>query len=60
MLGKFAAVIGPLLMGVVGIISGNSRTGILSLVILFTAGGALLWRVDVEEGMRMARELEKD
>jgi UMF1 family MFS transporter len=60
MLGKFAAVIGPLLMGVVGIISGDSRTGILSLVILFTAGGALLWRVDVEEGMRMARELEKD
>ncbi|CAK8721862.1 Major facilitator superfamily (MFS) profile domain-containing protein [Candidatus Electronema halotolerans] len=60
MLGKFAAVIGPLLMGLVGIISGDSRTGILSLVILFIAGGALLWRVDVAEGMRMARELEKD
>ncbi len=60
MLGKFAAVIGPLLMGLVGVISGDSRTGILSLVILFIAGGALLWRVDVEEGMRMARELEKD
>ena len=60
MLGKFAAVIGPLLMGLVGIISGDPRTGILSLVILFIGGGALLWRVDVAEGMRMARELEKD
>ncbi len=59
MLGKFAAVIGPLLMGWVGVISGDSRLGILSLVILFLAGGALLLQVNVEEGMRMARELEK-
>jgi UMF1 family MFS transporter len=60
MLGKFAAVIGPLLMGWVGVISGDSRTGILSLIILFAAGGALLLRVDVEEGMRRARELEQN
>jgi UMF1 family MFS transporter len=59
MLGKFAAVIGPLLMGWVGVISGDSRFGILSLVILFVAGGALLMQVDVAEGTRMARELEK-
>jgi UMF1 family MFS transporter len=60
MLGKFAAVIGPLLMGWVGVISGDSRTGILSLIVLFITGGLLLSRVDVEEGMRMARELERD
>ena len=60
MLGKFAAVIGPLLMGLVGMVSGDSRTGILSLILLFVAGGALLMRVDVAEGTRMARELEKN
>jgi UMF1 family MFS transporter len=60
MLGKFAAVIGPLLMGWVGVISGDPRMGILSLILLFVAGGALLSRVDVEKGMRMARELEQD
>ncbi len=59
MLGKFAAVIGPLLMGWVGVISGDPRMGILSLVLLFVAGAVLLSRVDVNEGMRMARELEQ-
>jgi UMF1 family MFS transporter len=58
MLGKFAAVIGPIMMGWVGVATGNSRTGILSLIILFVAGGALLSRVNVEEGVRMAKELE--
>ena len=58
MLGKFAAVIGPILMGWVGVASGNSRVGILSLIVLFAAGAALLSRVDVDEGMRMAKELE--
>uniref|UniRef100_UPI0040563EAD MFS transporter n=1 Tax=Candidatus Electronema sp. TaxID=2698783 RepID=UPI0040563EAD len=60
MLGKFAAVIGPLLMGWVGMVSGDPRTGILSLIALFITGAALLFHVDVEQGMRMARELEQD
>ena len=46
MLGKFAAVLGPLLMGWIGIISGSPRIAILSLILLFVAGAALLWRVD--------------
>lgn len=58
MLGKFAAVIGPVMMGWVGVISGNSRLGILSLIILFVAGGVLLFRVNVDEGARMAKELQ--
>lgn len=58
MLGKFAAVIGPVLMGWVGVASGNSRAGILSLIVLFVAGALLLSRVDVQEGIRMAGELE--
>jgi UMF1 family MFS transporter len=45
MLGKFAAVIGPTLMGVVGLITGSPRVSILSLIILLVAGGYLLLRV---------------
>uniref|UniRef100_UPI004055D940 MFS transporter n=1 Tax=Candidatus Electronema sp. TaxID=2698783 RepID=UPI004055D940 len=58
MLGKFAAVVGPLMMGWIGVLSGSPRTGILSLILLFLAGGALLLQVNVEEGTRMAQELE--
>ncbi|MGN8199752.1 MFS transporter [Salinisphaera sp. RV14] len=46
MLGKFAAVIGPLLVGVVAAMSGSARLSILSVVVLFIAGGWLLTRVD--------------
>ena len=58
MLGKFAAVVGPVFMGWAGIVSGNSRIGVLSLIILFAAGAAILSRVNLEEGMRMAADLE--
>jgi UMF1 family MFS transporter len=59
MLGKFAAVIGPVMMGWVGTVYGSSRVGIASIVVLFVAGAVLLQRVDVAEGSRMARALEK-
>lgn len=55
MLGKFAAVIGPALMGTVTLVTGNARIGILSLLILFISGGWLLSRVDFEEGRRAAQ-----
>jgi UMF1 family MFS transporter len=42
MMGKFAAVLGPLLMAVTIKLSGNSRMAILSIVVLFVAGAALL------------------
>ena len=42
MMGKFAAVLGPLLMGTTALVTGNSRIAILSIVILFAAGAALL------------------
>jgi len=42
---KSAAILGPLLMGWVGLATGNSRSGILSLLLLFVAGGWLLTRV---------------
>jgi UMF1 family MFS transporter len=42
MLGKFAAIIGPALMGWVGLVTGNPRAGILSLLLLFGVGVVLL------------------
>lgn len=42
MMGKFAAVLGPLLMGTTALVTGSSRIAILSIVILFGAGAALL------------------
>lgn len=42
MLGKFAAVLGPAIMGVVGLGTGNPRLGILAIIPLFVLGGALL------------------
>jgi len=42
MMGKFAAVLGPLLTGIVARITGDSRLSILSILILFVAGGTLL------------------
>lgn len=53
---KIAGVLGPLLFGVVSQIAGESRLSILSLIIFFLVGGLLLTRVDVEEGIRVARE----
>jgi UMF1 family MFS transporter len=45
MVGKFGTVIGPLLVGGVAWATGNSRLSILSLAVLFVAGGLLLLRV---------------
>ena len=42
MMGKFAAVIGPLLTGIVAHVTGDPRLSILSIVILFAGGGGLL------------------
>ena len=54
MLGKFAAVIGPILLGTVTLVAGDVRIGLLSIVALFIAGGLILSRVDFDEGERLA------
>jgi UMF1 family MFS transporter len=62
MLGKFAAIIGPVLMGTIGVLVRGmgfsadiaSRSGIGSIVILFILGGFLLYQVDEEQGQRDA------
>ncbi len=55
MLGKFAAIIGPPMMGYIGLITGNPRIGILSIVILFISGGFILTKVDLQEGERISK-----
>ncbi|MCT2537811.1 MFS transporter [Aquibacillus koreensis] len=43
--GKFAAIMGPLLMGVMTQVTGNSGAGVLSLVVLFVIGIVVLYFV---------------
>lgn len=43
MMSKFAAVLGPLLVGSVALLTGSSRAGILSVLVLFGSGALLLW-----------------
>jgi MFS transporter, UMF1 family len=55
---KFAGIMGPFLFGLVGQLMGSSRLAIISLIIFFVVGAALLSRVNVEEGVRTA-EIEE-
>ncbi len=57
MLGRFAAVIGPVLMGWVGLLTGKPRTAILALLVLFIAGAWLLSRVNEQAAQRMVQSL---
>lgn len=45
MMGKFAAVLGPTVVGITAQLTGNPRIAILSLLVFFVVGGALLSRV---------------
>lgn len=40
--GKFAAITGPFLMGMVGSLTGDTRWGVLSILVLFVIGGIIL------------------
>ena len=41
MFGKFAAILGPLLVGVFAQLTGDTSTGVLSVALLFAIGGVL-------------------
>jgi UMF1 family MFS transporter len=58
MLGRFAAVIGPFLIGSVGVLAHSPRVGILSVIVLLVVGALLIARVDEKTGTEAARELE--
>jgi MFS transporter, UMF1 family len=55
MLGKFAAFVGPILVGVTGKLTGSPRIAISSLVLLFGTGALLLWKVRVPARMQSIR-----
>jgi len=52
MLGKFAAVIGPVMVGWTSAVTGEPRLSLLTLLLLFGIGALVLTRVDVEQGQR--------
>ena len=57
MLGKFSAILGPLIVGWVSVATGSPRYSILAIVVLFLAGAAILIFVDEDKGRKMAAEL---
>jgi len=56
---KFAGILGPAMFSVAILLTGSSRAALLSVVGFFLVGGALLARVNVGEGQRLAREEER-
>jgi UMF1 family MFS transporter len=44
MMGKFAAVLGPTMVGITALLTGDTRIGMLSILVLFVAGALLLAR----------------
>jgi len=60
MVGKFAAVLGPFLMGWMALATGDSRKGIFSITTLLLLGGVIFFFVDEDKGRAMARTLEQN
>jgi len=56
---KFSSIFGPLLFAVTIERTGSSRAAILSVIVFFAVGAAVLSLVRVEEGQRIAREAER-
>ncbi len=57
LLGKFAVIFGPILIGVTGLISDSPRLGIASIAVLFLLGGLLLYFVDEKQGAAEVQHL---
>lgn len=57
MVGKSAAIVGPLMMGWIAVATDSHRLAILSLLLLFFAGAVLLWFVDEKAGQRIKASL---
>ncbi|MFU8855573.1 MAG: MFS transporter [Deferrisomatales bacterium] len=58
MMGKFAAVVGPVAMGWVAVATGEPRNAIFAITVLLVAGAGCLYLVDEDKGRREARVLE--
>ena len=57
MLGKFAAVLGPLMIAAIVAMTDNSRLAMLSISILFISGGILLYFVDEKKAVQVAVDI---
>jgi UMF1 family MFS transporter len=53
--GKFASVFGPLIYGILIAITGSVQSGILSVLLFFIVGMAILWTVNEKKGMEEKR-----
>jgi UMF1 family MFS transporter len=49
--GKFASIFGPLIYGILIAITGSVRSGVLSVLLFFVIGMAILWTVNEKKGM---------
>ena len=56
---KFAGVLGPALFAASVTLFGSSRAAVLSVILFFVLGGAVLTRVDVAEGEAQARRAQR-
>jgi UMF1 family MFS transporter len=57
---KFAGIFGPLLFAASIAVFGSSQAAILSVIAFFVVGGAILVFVNVDEGRRIARQMEAE
>jgi UMF1 family MFS transporter len=57
---RYAGILGPAVFAWVVEHSGTSRNAILSVILFFVIGAAILMFVDVDEGRRAARAAEAD
>ncbi|HUG82683.1 MAG TPA: MFS transporter [Bryobacterales bacterium] len=55
--GRFGSIVGPLLFAVVSQLAAGSRLGILSLIVFFVGGMAILARVDDQAGYEVRLEV---
>ncbi len=61
MVGKFASILGPILMSLVPVVfvASSEKDSILVLILLFVAGGALLWKVNLRDGITAAKQIDQ-
>ena len=59
-IGRFAAVIGPLMVALIGIWTGSPRWGVGSISVLFVLGALFLLKVDMNAGERERLKYESE
>ena len=60
LVGRFSSILGPLLIAYIPyvIVGVDERDSILVLIAIFVAGGIMLYRLDINEGIREAQEMQ--